>query len=288
MSTRYTANGDVWKPEVVGPVIWDTVYNMLALLDSPAVSELGAKFINGGQQATFPIFQGVQGDFADLDPTDTTGAQPDVTYSKMSYETADVVSKIIDIGLNNTTLEDAYNAGDFGLVDATFEDVATKASRTVDQYLVTKVGTTSLSYTVASSGTMSRSAVIKAKTTKWGDMSRMPGIFLCHSKVYGDIQDEVKDVVNTYLNTSVNQAGTVQLYNGMPVVVSDACPVDGSSNYTSFILAPGAIGFSYVREMSYSVIQQLGDRNVHEFVLRYVSTLRRKNGKDLAIKIISK
>lgn len=287
MTTRITANGDVWKPQVVGPVIWDTIYSMLALLDTAAVTDLGANFINGGNQATFPIFQGVQGDFADLDPNDTTGAVPDVTYSKMSYETADVTSKIIDIGLNNTTLEDAYNAGDFGLVDATFEDVATKASRMIDQSLISKANSSTLSYTVPTNGTMSRSAVIKAKTTKWGDMSRMPGIFVCHSKVYGDIQDEVKDVVNTYLNVSVNQGGTVQLYHGMPVVVSDACPVN-STDYTSFILAPGALGFSYKRDMSYQVIKQLGDRNVHEFVIRWVAALRRKNGKELAIKIVSK
>lgn len=288
MADRYTANGDVFTPERIGETIYDAVYEQLAILDSPAVTELNATFTNGGNTATFPVFDGVQGDFEDLDATDTTGSQPDATYVEMNFETANVVSKILDVGIKGCTLDDAFNAGDFNIVDATLEDVGLKAAKTIDAYLVSLAGGTSLSYTIPSSGTMNRTGVIKAKTTKWGDMANMPAIFVCHSKVFGDIADEVKDVPHITTHASVNELGTVPRYFGMPVYVSDRCPVDGSSNYTSFILGAGAIGFTFHREMSYKVIAERGDRYIHEFVVRYFGKLRRRNGKEMAIKVISK
>jgi hypothetical protein len=287
MADRYTAVGDVWTPERIGEVIVDTIYEELALFNTPAVTSLNATFSNGGNTVTFPVFNGVQGDFEDLDPEDTTGVQPDTTYSEMDFETVDVVSKILDVGIKGCTLDDAFKAGQFEIVDATLDDVAAKAENMIDKYLVTLANATSLSYTIPTSGTMNRTGVIKAKVTKWGDMSRLPAVFVCHSKVFGDIQDEVKDVYNAALNVGVNQGGTVQLYHGMPVYVSDNCPVAGS-DYTSFVLGPGAIGFDFHRRLSYAVIRERGDKYVHEFVARYFGKLRRRKTRPLAIKIISK
>lgn len=288
MADEYTANGEVFTPQRIGEIIVDTVYDELAILDTPAVTSLNASFANGGNTVTFPVFNGVQGNFSDLDTTDTTGVVPDATYADMDFETVDVTSKILDVGIKGCTLDDAFKNGQFNIVDAVLEDVSSKASDMIDNYLVGVATGSSLSYTVASSGNMSRSALIKAKTSKWGDMARMAAILVVHSAVFANMMDEVKDVYNGPLNQGVNQGGTVHVYNGHPVVVSDNCPVDGSSNYTSFLLAPGAIGFDFHREISYKVIEERGDKYIHEFVARYYAKLRRRKGKDLAIKIISK
>lgn len=286
MADRYTANGDVFTPQRVGEIIVDTVYDELALLDTPAVTSLNASFANGGNTVTFPVFKGVTGNFSDLDTTDTTGVVPDATYADMDFETVEVVSKILDVGIKGCTLDDAYRNGQFNIVDAVLEDVSAKASDMVDSYLVSVANASTLSYTVASSGKMSRTALIRAKTQKWGDMSRMAGILVVHSKVFGDMMDEVKDVYNGPLNAGVNQGGTIQVYNGHPVIVSDNCPTDGT-NFTSLLLAPGAIGFDFHREISYKVLEERGDKYIHEFVARYFAKLRRRKGKELAIKIIS-
>lgn len=287
MADRYTANGDVFTPQRIGELIVDTIYDELAILGTPAVTPLNAEFGNGGNTVTFPVFNGITGGFSDLDPADTTGTQPDAVYADMDFETAAVVSKILDVGVKGCTIEDAFKNNQFNIVDAILEDVGNKASAMVDDYLITLANGTSLSHTVASSGKMSRSALIKAKVSQWKDMSRMGAILVVHSAVFADMMDEVKDVYNTPLNVGVNQTGNVALYNGHPVIVSDNCPVN-STDYTSFLLAPGAIGFDFHRELSYTAIRERGDRYIHEFVARYYGKLRRKNGKQLAIKIVSK
>lgn len=287
MADHFIADGDVFLPERLSEVIFDAAYDQLAILNTPAVTDLNATFVNGGRQVTFPVFNGVDGDFEDLNATDTAATDPAITYADMTTETVDVTSKIIDIGMKGCTLEDAFKAGNFNIVDAVLEEVANKLAKMIDQYLVTLASATSLSYdhSAVGGGLLSRTALIKAGL-QWGDMSAMPAILAVHSKPYGDVLDEVKDY-NVIGSSSVSLTGQVPVLMGRPLIISDRIDLT-STKYTNLLLAAGALGFSFHRELSYTVIRQVGDRYIHEFVVRYFGKLRRKNGRQLAVKLITK
>jgi hypothetical protein len=292
MADHYIANGDVFIPEVIGELINDAVYDQLALLNTPAVTDLNATFTNGGNTVTFPVFNGVAGDFEDLDATDTAATDPTITYADMTFETVDVISKIIDVGIKGCTLDDAYKAGNFQIVDACLEEVANKAAKMIDAYLISLAAATDLDHNVSGTGDglLTRKAIIKAKTLKWGDMANMPSVLALHSAPYGDVVDEVKDY-NIYGpgGVAVTEGMQIPRLLGSPIAVSDSITSTGSpAVYSNLIVAAGGIGFQMHRNISYAVIRQVGDRYVHEFVVRYFGKLRRKNGKNLAIKLRTK
>lgn len=292
MADHFIANGDVFIPEVLGELINDAVYDQVALLNSPAVTDLGGTFSNGGNTITFPVFNGVEGDFEDLDATDTTATDPTINYADMTSETVDVVSKIIDIGIKGCTLEDAFKAGNFEIVDAVLEEVSNKTAKMVDRYLIGLAEGTDLESDISGTGggLLTRTAIIKAKTGKWGDMASMQSILALHSKPFGDVVDEVKDY-NIYGpgGQSVTETMALPRLMGSPIAVSDQISSTGSpAVYTNLIVAAAGIGFKFHRNISYAVIRQVGDRYVHEFVVRYYGKLRRKNGKKLSIKLKTK
>ena len=286
---RYTTmtEGSVeFTPERIGEVIYDTVYEQLALLQTPAVRPLAAQFNAGGNTVTFPVFEGVTGNFSTLDATDSTGLSPDVSYAEMTFETAPVQSKILDVGIKGTTLDDAYRGGQFAIVDAILEDVAAKAAKIVDSALITTAETTSLSKDVTGDTDKkpSRNNIIAAKA-KWGDRMNQPAVLVLHSAQFAYLLGEVKDY-NIYGSNVVTTAGTLPQVLGMPIVISDALTVD-NLKYTGLIVAAGGLGFDFHRSLSYKVIEQTGDKNVHEFVMRFITKLFRRNGAHQAIKLIT-
>jgi hypothetical protein len=290
MTDRYTAlvSGSIdFNPEVIGDIIWDTTYAELGLFQSPAVRELQADFTNGGSTATFPVFQGLAGDFEALDCTDSTGANPTVTYAEMTYETKDVISKIIDVGIKGCTLDDAIKNRRFNIVDACLQEVAAKAMKVIDLALITEAETTTLIHTVAASGPITRSAVIKAKA-KWGDMLGQNSTLVLHSAQAATLLDEAKDVPmyngNVWLPSATGQLPVVC---GCPLVVSDNI-TKATNDYTGLLVANGGLGFKEIRMLDYKVIQQTGDKAVHEFVVRFVVKLYKRNGKLMAVKLVSR
>jgi hypothetical protein len=287
MADHFIADGDVFLPERLSEVIFDMAYDQLAILNTPAVTELQATFTNGGRQVTFPVFNGLQGDFESLDHNDTAATDPTVNYADMTTETVDVVSKVIDIGMKGCTLEDAFKSGQFNLVDAVLEEVANKLTAMLDGYLVTLAEATDLEYDYSGVGTglLSRKALIGAGL-KWGDRSQQPAVLAVHSKPYGDVLDEVKDY-NIIGSSSVSLTGQVPVLMGRPLIISDRISFS-TPKYTNLLLAAGALGFSFHRQLSYTVIRQVGDRYIHEFVVRYFGKLRRRNGKNLAVKLLTK
>jgi hypothetical protein len=157
----------------------------------------------------------------------------------------------------------------------------------IDLALITEAETTTLTYTVPANGGVSRSAVIKAKA-KWGDMLGQNATLVLHSMQSAALLDEAKDVPlysgNVWLPSATGQLPVVC---GCPMVTSDNISVS-STDYTGLLVANGGLGFKEIRMLDYKVIQQTGDKAVHEFVVRFVVKLYKRNGKLMAVKLVSR
>lgn len=248
-----TAIADIVTPEVLADQISAKFPDMLVLGNSNLV-EVDSTFPLGspGTKFKLPFWKRI-GSYADLSEGAamtpgkiTTGAEfATVLRGGLALEvldTAELVSKADPVGEIADQL--ARRAAEY--IDAKLVTQAENTPNTFDQTGTGKTNT---------NGTMDQNAIITAMTTTLGDnYSKLlqGGVFICHSKVFGDLA-QTAAIQNQYQSgMDVIRTGLIPTVMGLPIVVSDRVTVNAVSSvnkYQSYIVGPGSLALFYQRQV---------------------------------------
>lgn len=245
--------GDLFVPEVVGPIATEILFEKNVLLTSGYVDDgfdRGA-YDSGGSTIRFPKFTAAGTLGAQVLPTDTTAVTPDEI--TMSYTDETVTGKIISYQWTQAALEDALRSANVEQFVARV--VATKAGNAVQDALITEAETSTLSYTTDGEGAIGYKSLLEARYDKWGEYANdTTPLLIAHSKVVYDLlcTEEAQKVGVYGVNTV--QAGKIMSIAGLNILASDAIGTttsNGTTVYKNLILKPGALMLAMRRELDY-------------------------------------
>lgn len=246
---------DLFVPEVVGDIATAILYSKLSFLTSGYVQDGRASgaYDAGGNTIKFPKFtdNGTLG--AQTLPTDNSAVTPDdIT---MSYDSEDVVGKIIAYQWTRAAMEDVLRAANVEQFLANV--VAEKSGKAIQDSLITTAAATSLTYTEAGDGFVTYNGLLAAGITNWGEYAwdEQP-LLVMHSKcVFDLLMTDQAQKLGFYGGQPTVESGKIIQIAGKLIMPLDSVTTSGSGAdtvYNNLLIRKNALSFFPKRDLDFN------------------------------------